>query len=117
MPQHEQRDNDGVIFQNERKESDRHPDFTGKAMVAGVMYWVSSWTKEGRNGEFYTLSFKPMDEQQAPREDDDQRRQPARQQPGGYSPQPARRPAPSSRPKIPEAFVPEVDFKDDDIPF
>jgi hypothetical protein len=90
--QREQRDNDGVIFSNDRKESDRHPDFTGKACVGGVMYWVSSWIKQGRSGDFYTLAFKPMDEQQAPRDSGDQRRQQPRQQQqrGGYDRQPQR---------------------------
>ncbi len=32
-------------------------------------------------------------------------------------PQPARRPAPSQRPRIADAFVGEVEFRDEDVPF
>ena len=60
--QYEQRDNNGIVFLNDRKESETHCDFTGRAMVGGKMYWVSMWKKEGRSGDFFTLSFKPMQE-------------------------------------------------------
>lgn len=60
---YEQRDNEGAIFKNEKREKDTHPHGTGKAMIGGVMYWVSAWTKEGAKGKFQSLSFKPMDQQ------------------------------------------------------
>jgi hypothetical protein len=60
---YEQRDNSGVLFENDRKEKDTHPDHKGKAMIGGKMYWVSLWIKEGRNGDFFSLAFKPQDEQ------------------------------------------------------
>lgn len=59
---YEQRDNSGAIFINDRKESDRHPDRTGTAMVDGVMYYVSGWVKQGTKGQFLSLSFKPKEE-------------------------------------------------------
>lgn len=64
---YEQRDNSGSIFKNEKKESENHPNGTGKAMIGGVMYYVSAWTKEGAKGKWQSLSFKPVDQaQQAP---------------------------------------------------
>ena len=61
----EQRDNEGAIFRNQKKTKDTHPGMTGKAMIGGVMYWVSAWTKERQNGEKYiTMSFKPVEAQQ-----------------------------------------------------
>lgn len=48
---------------NDRKESDRHPDRTGTAMIDGVMYYVSGWIKEGQKGKFMSLAFKRKDEQ------------------------------------------------------
>jgi hypothetical protein len=61
---YEQRDNEGAIFKNEKREKDTHPHGTGKAMIGGVMYWVSAWTKEGPKGKFQSISFRPMDGQQ-----------------------------------------------------
>jgi len=37
--------NRGAIWRNERKESDRHPDFNGNLNVEGVEYWVSAWKR------------------------------------------------------------------------
>ena len=47
----------GVLFHNDRKESDRHPDLKGSCEVDGVEYWLSAWRKEGANGKFLSLAF------------------------------------------------------------
>ncbi len=59
---YEQRDNSGTIFVNDRKETDKHPDRTGTAMIDGVMYYVSGWIKEGQKGKFMSLAFKRKDD-------------------------------------------------------
>lgn len=60
---YEQRDNSGTIFVNNKKEKETHPDRTGKAMIGGVMYWVSGWLKKSAKGEpFLSLAFKPVEE-------------------------------------------------------
>lgn len=58
----EQRDNSGALFRNDKKEKVTHPNATGTAMIDGVMYYVSAWTKEGKSGKFQSLSFKRKDE-------------------------------------------------------
>jgi len=59
--------NRGAIWKNDKKLSDRHPDFTGSLDVEGTDYWVSAWLrKPDANPKAPALSFsiKPKDEQQ-----------------------------------------------------
>ena len=62
MAKFEQRDNSGSIFKNEDRKTDKHPHGTGTAMIDGVEYWVSAWTKEGKKGKFQSLAFKRKEE-------------------------------------------------------
>ena len=54
--------NSGILFTNEKKEKDSHPDRQGSANIDGVDYWISGWIKTGNKGKFLTLSFKRKDE-------------------------------------------------------
>mgnify|MGYP001466420938 CR=1 FL=1 len=59
----DQKDNNGALFRNARRTEEKHPHATGKAMIGGVLYWISAWTKQRDNGEKYqSLSFKPVEE-------------------------------------------------------
>lgn len=50
--------NRGSIWKNDRKESDKHPDFTGSLNVNGAEYYVSAWKrKEGASPKAPALSF------------------------------------------------------------
>jgi uncharacterized protein (DUF736 family) len=52
-------DNSGILFPNNKKETERHPDYQGKALIGGVDFWISGWKKTASNGgKFMSLSFK-----------------------------------------------------------
>ena len=38
--------NRGAIWKNDKKETDRHPDFKGTMNVDGKDYWVSAWKRK-----------------------------------------------------------------------
>lgn len=64
--------NRGILYRNDRKEQDNHPDFKGSINVDGIDYWLSGWTKEGKEGskmegrKFFSLSIKPKEETTKP---------------------------------------------------
>ncbi len=64
----EEKDMTGVLFVNDRKESDKHPDWSGKGMVDGKPVWISAWKKDGSKGKYMSLAFKPRDGEGKPRE-------------------------------------------------
>lgn len=61
---YEQRDNSGTLFKNTRREKEAQPNATGTALIDGVEYYVSAWTKQGRDGPFQSLSFKRKEQRQ-----------------------------------------------------
>jgi hypothetical protein len=62
MSTHEQRDNSGILFCNDKKTRNTDRDYGGSATIAGAEYWISGWIKDGKRGKFMTFSFKPKDE-------------------------------------------------------
>ena len=62
---YEQRDNSGSLFKNDKKqEGDNKPNYTGQVTINGVEMWISAWLKDGQNGKWMSLSFKPKEQQQ-----------------------------------------------------
>ena len=51
-------DNSGTHGRNQHRKNDKQPEFSGQAKRDGVDYWISGWVKEGKNGRFFSLSFK-----------------------------------------------------------
>jgi len=51
--------NRGAIWKNDKKETEKHPDFTGEAKItAPGDYWVSAWKrKPGASDKSPALSF------------------------------------------------------------
>lgn len=51
--------NSGVLFKNDRRETDRHPEYTGNGNLNGVEFWINAWVKESKNGKkFFSFSFR-----------------------------------------------------------
>lgn len=58
---YEQKNLSGVLFVNNDKQKESHPDYKGNATINGVEYWLSGWKKQSRDGskKFLSLAFKP----------------------------------------------------------
>ena len=54
--------NRGVLFTNDRKTTDKHPDLKGTINVEGKEFWVSGWFKTGKSGGFTSLSVTPKED-------------------------------------------------------
>jgi len=60
--------NSGVLFKSRRKNSDKHPDYTGTwTDENGTEHWLSAWinTSKRDGSKFMSLSASPKDLQQA----------------------------------------------------
>lgn len=56
--------NTGALFKNDRKQSERHPDYRGSINVGGQEFWISSWLKTSKSGtKFMSLSVSPKEDQ------------------------------------------------------
>ena len=51
--------NRGVLFKNDRKSAENHPDYTGSYMDAdGKEYFLDAWVREGSKGKFFSIRTK-----------------------------------------------------------
>lgn len=60
MPQYDNT-NRWTLNKNDRKETDKHPDYTGSLNVDGREFWLSAWLKDGSRGKFFSGSIKPKE--------------------------------------------------------
>jgi hypothetical protein len=56
----------GVLFKNDKKETEKHPDYKGSCEIEGTEYWIAAWIKEGQKGKFMSLSFSLKEEAKKP---------------------------------------------------
>jgi hypothetical protein len=53
--------NRGVLFLNDRKTTDKHPDRKGSINIDGKEYWLSGWNKQTSKGDTISLSVEAKD--------------------------------------------------------
>lgn len=74
-----QKDMEGSLFKNDKREKDSHPHAKGSCTIEGVEYWISAWTNDGTKGKWQGLKFQkkeqkgqqPKPQQQAKKPVDD----------------------------------------------
>ncbi len=65
---YEMKDNSASLFRNDKKESEKHPDYTGSAKVHGEEMWISAWVRETKDGrKYFSISLKPKEDKQQSR--------------------------------------------------
>ena len=53
--------NSGILSRNDKRQSDKHPEFNGSAEVDGVEYWLAAWVNEKDGRKYFRLKFEPKD--------------------------------------------------------
>jgi hypothetical protein len=51
------KENTGVLFKNNKKTSDKQPDYTGNILVGTKEMQLAAWIKEGKNGKFMSIKL------------------------------------------------------------
>jgi len=54
----------GVLFRNEKRESEKHPNYKGSITIQGIEYWLSAWINEKKDGsgKYMSLKAQPKEE-------------------------------------------------------
>jgi hypothetical protein len=68
MEQKPMRNNTGALFRNERKETEKHPDYKGNITVDNQEYWFSAWIREGAGGKYLSCAVSPREPAPKPSE-------------------------------------------------
>lgn len=63
---YEQKPGGGSLFKNERKEQEKHPDYTGEIVTPeGKKYRLAAWVKEGKKGKYFSLRLSEFQNKQS----------------------------------------------------
>jgi len=58
--------NSGALFKNQKKVTEKQPEYTGDVEVGGSEYWLSAWVKTSKAGrKYFSLSFTPKNDKPA----------------------------------------------------
>jgi hypothetical protein len=62
---YEHKEGQGSLFQNDKGDNPKRPDFRGTLMWKGELLDLAVWKKDGKNGWFYSMNAKPKEERAA----------------------------------------------------
>ncbi len=57
MAGYEQREMSGILFKNDKKTGENHPDYRGSCKINGAELEVAAWIKQGKASKFLSLKF------------------------------------------------------------
>lgn len=57
--------NKGALFVNDRKDTDKHPDWKGSLNINGVEHWISGWARSTARGDVISLALGEPKQQAA----------------------------------------------------
>jgi len=118
-----QRDNSGSLFVNNRKQTEKSPDYSGSAVVLGRQMYISGWIKQTMNGKtFLSLAFNEPNQNQNQQRGYMQCQNPPQYAPGGFQqtgqfpsqPQQYQQPPQQQQPQTSQNGAPS---SADDLPF
>lgn len=78
--QAQRKDNTGSMRRNHEKQNDKQPDYKGSVLIAGRLYFLSSWD----NGDYMKIAVTPADEANQSRPQSAPSRGAPQQQQGGF---------------------------------
>lgn len=61
-------ENKGALFVNEKKDSEKFPDYNGSINIGGKEYWLSGWKKKSEKTGKSFLSLSVREKQDTPRQ-------------------------------------------------
>lgn len=69
----ETKENTGAIFKNDKKTSDKAPDYKGKINVDGVDKAIALWVRDAKNGtKYFSVKIEePYNKPAAPQAEDE----------------------------------------------
>jgi len=76
---YEMKDGSFSLFKNDKKLTEKHPDYKGSIKINGVEHWFDAWLKEGKKGKFLSgrigdpkqKGFTPKGDDELPKINDD----------------------------------------------
>jgi uncharacterized protein (DUF736 family) len=60
--------NKGALFSVDKKETEKHPDYTGSVNIGGKEYWLSGWKNKAKDTGKTYLALTIKEKESAPRQ-------------------------------------------------